>query len=742
MSTCLIAGDSLLAMNSLLEKEGMAGKVQMIYIDPPYGIKYGSNFQPFVNKRDAKDGKDEDLTAEPEQIRAFRDTWELGIHSYLTYLRDRLLLARELLTESGSVFVQISDENVHHVRELMDEVFGAGNFLALITFTTSVPLGATYIPGVTNYLLWYAKDVKLTKFRRLYVDKAIGEGTAYSSVELADGTRRAMTTREQENPSLLPEGCRYFFNLSLLSAGTTQSCVYDFEFAGRKFSPGGGRSWKTTQDGMRRLGWANRIFVAGNTPRYVLYADDYPVSELTNNWTDTAGATDKVYIVQTMAKVIQRCLLMTTDPGDLVFDPTCVRKGTRVWVWSPSPTLPAHGEEALFPPRMREDESANTSPRVRGDERGATSPCVREDERRATSPCVRRDERGATLTPIETIQPGAYVLAHDGLPHRVERCIRRTYKGIMVGIRHDLSDQMLWLTADHKVLAHRRPHSLGGKSDWSGIPKSLRGRSKELRRNLTPPERKLWNTLRDNGTGFAFRRQHPIGPYIADFYCRETALVVEVDGAIAHGEPAAIEHDRIRDEFMRALNLRVLRFPAADVEHNLEGVYAAIEQVCQEQLSPEHAEWVEAEQIAKGDILFYGPNLTPARVTEVVTAASEEEVYDLEIEGAHSFITEVCAVHNCASATTSTATSARTSGTTQAPDLEGRGPLANMGELLHEGAHTLRHGTQPEIDSRVISRARMWGRGPKSRRNQECLTRTRSRQRESEVGTHTAGSGF
>jgi len=329
-SNRLIAGDSLLVMNSLLEKEGMAGKVQMIYIDPPYGIKYGSNFQPFVNKRDVKD-KDEDLTSEPEQIRAFRDTWELGIHSYLTYLRDRLLLARELLTESGSIFVQIGDENVHHVRELMDEVFGSGNFLALITFTTSVPLGATYVPGVTNYLLWYGKDVKVTKFRRLYVDKATGGGTAYSSVELPDGSRRGMTSREQENPSLLPDGCRYFFNLSLLSAGTTVSCVYDFEYAGRVFSPGGGRSWKTTKDGMQRLGWASRIFVAGNTPRYVLYADDYPVSELTNNWTDTAGATDKVYVVQTMTKVIQRCLLMTTDPGDLVFDPTC-GSGTTAYV--------------------------------------------------------------------------------------------------------------------------------------------------------------------------------------------------------------------------------------------------------------------------------------------------------------------------------------------------------------------------------------------------------------------------
>jgi len=647
----LIAGDSLLVMNSLLEKEGMAGKVQMIYIDPPYGIKYGSNFQPFVNKRDVKDGKDEDLTAEPEQIRAFRDTWELGIHSYLTYLRDRLLLARELLTESGSVFVQISDENVHHVRELMDEVFGAGNFVRLITFAKTGSMVSNELGRTSDYLLWYARDKEYLKYRQLYFEKM--PDAFYSNVELPDGTVRKITRAEMVDPSLLPSGARVFRLVSLESSGPPGEDT-PLEFEGEIFRPNKNRHWSLTYpDGMEELKRTGRMVKDGSKLRWKYYIGDYPLKVLSEVWSDTAGFNpDQRYVVETRTKVVERCLLMTTDPGDLVFDPTCVRKGTRVWVCSPSPTLPAHGEEALFPPRMREDETANTSPRVQGDERGATSPCVRRDETGATSPRVRGDERGATLTPIETIQPGAYVLAHDGLPHRVERCIRRTYKGIMVGIRHDLSDQMLWLTADHKVLAHRRPHSLGGKSDWSGIPKSLCGRSKELRRNLTPPERKLWNTLRGNGTGFAFRRQHPIGPYIADFYCRETALVVEVDGAIAHGEPAAIEHDRIRDEFMRALNLRVLRFPAADVEHNLEGVYAGIEQACQEQLSPEHAEWVGAEQIAKGDILFYGPNLTPARVTEVVTAASEEEVYDLEIEGAHSFITEVCAVHNCGSGTT------------------------------------------------------------------------------------------
>lgn len=321
-SNRLILGDSLTVMSSLAHREDLAGKVQMIYIDPPYGIKFASNFQPTVFKKDVKD-KESDLTREREQIKAYRDTWTLGVHSYLAYLRDRLVVARDLLTDGGSIFVQIGDENLHRVRCLMDEVFGNENIVRLITFTTSVPLGATYLPGVTNHLLWYAKNSQETKFNRLYLDKTVGGGTAYNSVELPLGLRRGMTVREQADSSQLPDECRYFFNLSLLSAGTTLSCVYEFEHDGRKFSPGGGRSWKTTKDGMARLSLANRILVAGNTPRYVLYEDDYPVSELTNNWTDTAGATDKVYVVQTMSKVIQRCLLMTTDPGDLVLDPTC-----------------------------------------------------------------------------------------------------------------------------------------------------------------------------------------------------------------------------------------------------------------------------------------------------------------------------------------------------------------------------------------------------------------------------------
>jgi len=329
-SNRLIAGDSLLVMNSLLEKEGMAGKVQMIYIDPPYGIKYGSNFQPFVNKRDVKDGKSDDLTSEPEQIRAFRDTWELGIHSYLTYLRDRLLLSHELLSDSGSLFVQISDENVHHIRELMDEVFGHANFFSLVTFKKTLPLGSSGLAGIADYLLWYAKDKDRMKYRQLFEAKPIGEGTGYTWIELPDGERRRMTSKERNNPRLLPSGSRPFFTSALASSGYTPTCMYDFTFAGRLFRCGS-KSWRTHKEGMNNLIAANRIMATGALPTFIQYHDDFPVQPLHNLWDDTHGATDMRYAVQTSVKVIQRCLLMATDPGDLVLDPTC-GSGTTAFV--------------------------------------------------------------------------------------------------------------------------------------------------------------------------------------------------------------------------------------------------------------------------------------------------------------------------------------------------------------------------------------------------------------------------
>lgn len=326
----LILGDSLLVMNSLLVKEGLAGKVQMIYLDPPYGINYRSNFQPRTDRRDVKD-RDDDLTHEPEQIKAYRDTWKLGIHSWLAYLRDRLLLAHELLTETGSMFVQINDENLHLAKALLDEVFGPDNCMAVVTFSKSVPLGANYLPGVCDYLLWYAKDVKRIKFRRIFRSKAAGRGGAYNYVELADRSRRAMTSSENRDPGELPDDARPFFSLTMLSAGRTESCVFPVDLRGRQYRPGSSRSWKTNPTGMDRLVEAERLMATATTLRYVLYLEDYPVRELTNVWTDTGGASGKVYAVQTSSKVVRRCMLMTTDPGDLVFDPTC-GSGTTAYV--------------------------------------------------------------------------------------------------------------------------------------------------------------------------------------------------------------------------------------------------------------------------------------------------------------------------------------------------------------------------------------------------------------------------
>lgn len=331
-SNRLIAGDSLIIMNSLLEKEGMSGKVQMIYIDPPYGITYGSNFQPFVNKRDVKD-KDEDLSQEPETIKAFRDTWELGIHSYLSYLRDRLKLARELLTESGTCFVQISDENLHHVSEIMDEVFGSKNFVSLIAFKKGLGYSESFIPSVYDYLVVYAKNKENMKYRKplLYDDE--DNFVTFGWIELPDGTRRRISKDDFLNNSFVTKG-RLFQTSTLVSKGSAkESQSYKYEH--KVYNPSIGTHWKTKcPEGLDNLAIKKRLIGVNDTLAFVRYKEDFPYKIPTNVWNDTLQSTfasDKVYVVQTNTKVVQRCLLMTTDPGDLVLDPTC-GSGTTAYV--------------------------------------------------------------------------------------------------------------------------------------------------------------------------------------------------------------------------------------------------------------------------------------------------------------------------------------------------------------------------------------------------------------------------
>jgi adenine-specific DNA-methyltransferase len=333
-SNRMILGDSLLVMTSLAEKEGLKGKVQMIYIDPPYGIKFGSNWQVSTRSRDIKDTRIEDITRQPEQVRAFRDTWKLGIHSYLSYLRDRLAIARELLTSTGSVFVQISDENVHLVRCLMDEVFGGENSVASIPFRKkTMPLGARYLESVNDYQIWYARDVEGMKYRRLFEEKDVEGDSHWNAVELPDLARTKMSNAEIRSHALLPNGSRVYQLIALYPVGINASGLFPVSFRGRTYSPPYGRSWGTNEQGMRRLAAAARIepYADGEAIRYVLFWDDYSISPITSMWSDTSAPTDMTYVVQTSTKVVERCVLMTTDPGDLVLDPTC-GSGTTAYV--------------------------------------------------------------------------------------------------------------------------------------------------------------------------------------------------------------------------------------------------------------------------------------------------------------------------------------------------------------------------------------------------------------------------
>jgi len=318
----LILGDNLQVMNSLLEYEGLGGQVQMIYMDPPYGVKFGSNFQPFIRKRDVGHNDDKDFTREPEMVQAYRDTWEVGLHSYLTYLRDRFKLAKDLLHPSGSLFMQISDENVHHVREILDEVFGANNFCASITFEKTRGQSSYRLSSVYDNILWYSKNIELVKYRQIFIGKEYGkEGTSqYVYVESPDGEiSRRMTKEEITNPLLIPKNWKIYSASPMVSESASGNPPAIFEFQGDSYSIKKG-SWKTNQQGFERLKEAGRIMTIGNTLMFKRYYEDFPFNIVTNQWQDTfmTGFSEaKLYVVQTSIKTIERCLMMTTDPGDL-----------------------------------------------------------------------------------------------------------------------------------------------------------------------------------------------------------------------------------------------------------------------------------------------------------------------------------------------------------------------------------------------------------------------------------------
>ena len=331
----LIQGDSLLVMNSLLNREGMKGQVQCIYFDPPYGIKYGGNWQMKIDSTNVKEG-DDGITAEPEMIKAFRDTWEMGIHSYLSYMRDRLVMARELLTESGSCFVQISDENVHLVRNLMDEVFGSENFVSQIVYKKGGTATSNTLSSVCDFIIWYGKNKEEIKYRQLFDRKEVGIGEStgerYDQLESPDGSRRPMSKEEKQNPSLIPQGYRaYKLSNPCSQHDNPKHREKPFIFEGKEYYPPVDRQWAVPIEKLSKLVDLRRLVSTGKNLAYVMYIDDYPVVPNNNIWTDLLLRTQKMYVVQTAPKAIQRCILMTTDPGDLVLDPTC-GSGTTAYV--------------------------------------------------------------------------------------------------------------------------------------------------------------------------------------------------------------------------------------------------------------------------------------------------------------------------------------------------------------------------------------------------------------------------
>ena len=331
-SNRMILGDSLLVMTSLAEKEGLKGKVQMIYIDPPYGIKFGSNWQVSTRKRNVKDGRAEDVTRQPEQVRAFRDTWKLGIHSYLAYLRDRLAVARGLLTQTGAIFVQMNSENAHLVRLLMDEVFGSENFVADIIFRKkSIPLGAKYLETMHDHILFYAKDAPSLKFHHLFEENDVSQVASHGPYAMYPDGRWEKITVSEFRSSAHPEGTRYFRLFSLLAPSYSAQCDFPFAFNDKTYPPPSRGAWVVDEAKLRALAEIGRLQEEGRSLSYRLFYDDFPYKKRTSTWGDTQVSYKKSYAVQTAPDVLSRCIIMTTDPGDLVLDPTC-GSGTTAYV--------------------------------------------------------------------------------------------------------------------------------------------------------------------------------------------------------------------------------------------------------------------------------------------------------------------------------------------------------------------------------------------------------------------------
>jgi very-short-patch-repair endonuclease/DNA modification methylase len=702
----LILGDSLLVMNSLLQREQLAGQVQMIYIDPPYGVSYNSNFQPSIKGRDVKDGQDDSLTREPEQIKAYRDTWKLGIHSYLGYLRDRILLSKELLSDSGSIFIQIGDDNVHHVRALLDEVFGVENFVQIIPFRKKLmPLGSSLLESMCDYLLWYAKNKDAVKYKVLFQHSRPKASARWTNVQLPDGTRRKLTGDESLNIEKFPMGSKVYRLVSQRAPSFSPNSVYGFSFRNKVYNPPRGGCWVTTKEKMQRLADCNRLESEGDNLSYVYFHEDFPFSKINNIWQDTSPVQNKMYVVQTTELAIERCLLMTTDPGDLVFDPTC-GSGTTAYVaeqwgrrWITCDTSrvalalarqrlltatydyyqlrdPGRGVDAGFiyetvphitlksiAQNKKIDEVAEDDPKRREKiekliQEGADPetlydrPLADKKKVRVSGPFSVESIPTPSLedpaqSPIEEypmLEPDARA---DDIARRGRGGGHESSNFVL-----DLIDAMRKaginkigggalrfskINACQSAGVIQAEATLMGATLTPGPSPNGRGeegalgrgpyimdymleRCRALRKNQTDAEAMLWELLRDRQLlGAKFRRQHSIERNIADFYCHEAKLVIEVDGGIHQRKE---REDREREQELRQQGLQVIRFKNDEVMSDPEKVLSKIA----EYLPPLPLGEGNGVRVTDAEKLFgisFGPRYGPVTLRQVEQAVQE-----------------------------------------------------------------------------------------------------------------------
>jgi very-short-patch-repair endonuclease len=664
----LIWGDKKYVLPALLDD--LAGQVDLIYIDPPFATGADFSFQVEV--------EDERFTKEASIIeqKAYRDTWGRGLDSYLQWFYETVVMLRELLAEHGSIYVHLDWHIGHYAKIILDEVFGAERFINEVVWVRSSPRANIKIgmSGGHDVILIYSKTESPIWNKQFGPLSDEYVKSHYNRVE--EGTGRLYRTDNMISPNPDRPNLKYEWNGII-------------------------RVWRVTKENMQKLHDAGRLVYSGTgVAQYKRYLDESEGTPLSTAWQDippvNSQAVERVeYRTQKPEALLERIIQASSNPGDLVLDCFCLRAGSLVRVVEAPPNPPVDGGEQHQSPREREIQ--HQSPRLRGDlggqpvqsaeiggeqnkfscERGIEAPPNPpvDGGEQHQSPRSRGDLGGpANYLPIEQIRPGDWVIGHDGQAHQVRQTHQREYQGQIIGLQRKGSNQTLWLTADHRVLCQKRPiilkpppstggikggqPSTGGiegerKKDWSHVSPPIFARSQELRKQSTAAEKKLWQALQANQLGLAFRRQHPLGPYIADFYSRQAGLVIEVDGE-SHTTPQAQAYDAQRTAWITQAGLRVMRFWNNEVIKNLPGVVQTIQTHLQQTTAPGYPdkEWRRAEELQVSDIIFYDNTLEPAEISRLHPENTTETVFDLTVEGTHSFLTDVCLVHNCGSGTT------------------------------------------------------------------------------------------